>query len=51
MQALGEAFMSGQAEGVSIPIGLRIVSDDTAAVVEVTDKLQALIPPGMPVSM
>jgi hypothetical protein len=50
-EALGRAFTTGQLQGVSIPAGLRIVSDDTAAVVEVTDKLTALIPPGLPVSM
>jgi hypothetical protein len=51
VEAIGRGLMSGTAEGVSIPAGLRIVSDDTDAVLEVTDKLQALVPPGMPVRM
>lgn len=51
VKALGQAFVSGQTAGVDIPVGLRILSEDTGAVVEVTDKLQGLIPPGMPVSM
>ncbi len=51
VEALGQAFTTGQLAGVDIPVGLRILSDDTGAVVEVTDKLQRLIPPGLPVSM
>ena len=50
-ETLGQAFAMGQLQDVVIPGGLRIVTDDPAAVVEVTDKLQALIPPGLPVSL
>ena len=50
-ETLGQAFAMGQLQDVAVPGGLRIVTDDPAAVVEVTDKLQALIPPGLPVSL
>ncbi len=51
IEALGRAFLGGQTEGLDLPVGLRIVSDDTQAVVEVAEKLQALVPPEAPVSM
>ena len=51
VQALGRAFTTGQLAGAEIPVGLRIVSDDTGAVVEVTDKLERLLPPGLPVGL
>jgi hypothetical protein len=51
VEALGQAFGSGQTDGLDIPMGIRIVSDDTDAVVEVTDKLKALLPPDMPVTL
>ncbi len=51
LDALDQAFSTGQVEGVSVPAGIRIVSDDTGEVVDVLDKLQALLPPGLPVSM
>lgn len=51
VQALQQAFMTGQTEGVALPVGIRVVSDDTAGVVEVTDKIEALLPPGMPFSL
>lgn len=50
-EELGAAFMSGRTRGLEIPAGLRIVTDDPAAVVEVTDKLRGLIPPGMPLEL
>ena len=51
MQALQQAFVTGQTEGLALPVGIRVVSDDTAGVVEVTDKIEALLPPGMPFSL
>lgn len=49
---LGRTFMGGgDPARVELPAGLRIVTDDTEGVLEVTDKLQALIPPGMPLTM